>query len=156
MVTKVETTHIRVGKELKERLNKQRGDMSITKYLNGLVEIAMSQDKTLSLLLKDDFTLNDVKVSIDALRRSFDSRLEGLKNSIDMLKMAMKHEALKTEADIYGIHMVLKKLDPSEELLKSALKESAGYEWDNREKFGLKPIEHEFKPPEDYKGKDTQ
>ena len=148
MVGKTAQTHIRVDQDLKELIEKKAGDLSINKFLRDLIHMAGDGDQIAMQSLKGEFTFGDVKASIDTMRRSLDERLSKLESKLEYRKESDKHTHLRRAGEIHGIYKALDRLDSSGETSKLAQEEAAGWQYDNREKFGLKPAEGVFIPPE--------
>ena len=149
MVGKTAQTHIRVDQDLKELIEKKAGDLSINKFLRDLIHMAGDGDQIAMQSLKGEFTFGDVKASIDTMRRSLSlgERLGKLESKLEYQKASNKHYILRKASEIYGIHQALLKMDPSGDTLKLAIEKAAGWEYDHRENFGLKPAEFTFTPP---------
>ena len=128
-------TTVNVPPEVKRMLEERAGNRPIYRWL-------------LDDVLKEPDTQKLVEMKLDAFQSKLDERLDKLEFKLDYRKESNKHTLLRRAGEIQGIYAALDKIDTSGDTRKFAVEESAGWQYDNREKFGLKPAEGVFIPPE--------
>ena len=97
-----EFTSMSIDVETHQLIKRLAGEGNTADYIRDLVKAFANGNQFALEALRGEYSLGDVKISVDALRRHLERRIEGLRDEIERLHTELqpaKHEFLRRESE---------------------------------------------------------